>query len=48
MKERGASWLWVLEKNPDARRFYERHGFALTGEKEYEDDTEEFLLKMKR
>jgi len=48
VKERGASFLWVLEKNPDALRFYERHGFRLTGERELEEDTTEYLLKMQR
>lgn len=48
VKARGASWLWVLEKNPEARRFYERHGFALSGEKVLEEDTEEYLLRMER
>ena len=40
--------LWVLEKNPRAISFYERNGFRLTGEKKYEEDTEEYLLKMNR
>ncbi len=48
VKEREASFLWVLEKNPAALRFYERHGFLLTGEKELEEDTTEYLLKMKK
>ncbi|MDR3206721.1 MAG: GNAT family N-acetyltransferase [Oscillospiraceae bacterium] len=30
----GAAILWTLEDNPRARRFYEKHGFALTGERE--------------
>ena len=48
VQARGASWLWALEKNPDAIRFYERHGFALTGERVLEEDTEEYLLRMDR
>ena len=48
VQARGASWLWALEKNPDAIRFYERHGFALTGERVLEEDTEEYLLRMER
>ncbi len=48
-KERfAADSLWVLEKNPDAIRFYERHGFRLSGEKEFEEDTVEYLLRMVR
>lgn len=41
-----ASQLWVLEKNPRAIAFYQRHGFHLTEEKMPEDGTEEFLVKM--
>ena len=48
VQARGASWLWALEKNPDAICFYERHGFALTGERVLEEDTEEYLLRMER
>ncbi len=43
-----ADRLWVLEKNPDAIRFYGRHGFRLSGEKEFEEDTTEYLLRMVR
>lgn len=43
-----ASYLWVLEKNLNAIRFYERHGFHLTDEKIFEDDTTEYLIKMTR
>lgn len=40
--------LWVLEKNTRAISFYVKHGFHLTGEKKYEEDTTEYLVKMKR
>lgn len=40
--------LWVLEKNTDARRFYEKHGFALTGERILEEGTTEYILEMGR
>lgn len=39
-------WLWALEKNTRAIRFYERHGFCLTGEKVFEEGTTEYLVKM--
>jgi len=43
-----ARWLWALEKNERAIRFYQRHGFCLTGERMPEEDTEEYLVRMKR
>ncbi len=42
----GVTWLWALEKNTDAIRFYERHGFVLTDEKVFEEGTKEYLVKM--
>ena len=44
----GARWLWALEKNEGALRFYGRHGFAPTGERKFEDDTTEYLVKLER
>ena len=41
-------FLWVLEKNKRAMAFYQRHGFEVTNEKKYEEDTTEFLVCMKR
>lgn len=43
-----ADVLWALEKNVRGIRFYERHGFRATGEKIFEDDTTEYLIRMKR
>lgn len=40
--------LWVLEKNADAVRFYQRYGFALTGEKRLQEGTPEYIVEMKR
>lgn len=45
--ERGCKYLWVLEKNEDARRFYERYGFAPTGEKRLQEGTSEYIMEMK-
>lgn len=42
------NYLWVLEKNTKAIQFYERHGFVLTGEKQIEEGTTEFIVLMKR
>lgn len=44
--EKKAEFLWALEYNKRAIRFYERNGFALTGEKMIEDDIVP-LVKMK-
>ena len=44
----GANRLWVLEKNRNARAFYEKHGFLPTGEWTYEEGTPEKLLMLKR
>ncbi|MBP0973244.1 MAG: GNAT family N-acetyltransferase [Oscillospiraceae bacterium] len=47
VEELGANWLWALQYNTRGIAFYERHGFALTGEKMFEDDWVP-LLKMSR
>ena len=41
-------FLWVLEKNIRAIRFYQKHGFVITEEKQYEKGTTEYIVKMKR
>ena len=48
IREHSADHLWALEKNTRAIRFYERHGFAATGEKKPEDGTDEYLVLLKR
>lgn len=45
---KNADTLWVLEKNKKAISFYTRHGFALTKDKKYEEDTTELLVRMAR
>lgn len=42
------TFLWALEKNVRAIRFYERHGFHVTDEKKFEEDTTEYLVKLTR
>ena len=42
------SFLWAVEKNTDAIRFYEAHGFHLTDIKEFEEGTTEYLVMLKR
>ena len=46
--ERDANNLWALEKNIKAIAFYKRHGFNMTNEKKYEEDTTEFLVRMEK
>ena len=42
------SFLWAIEKNTDAIRFYERHGFHVTNMKKFEEGTTEYLIKLER
>ena len=48
IKEHNADHLWTLEKNAKAIRFYERHGFSVTGEKKPEEGTSEYLVLLKK
>ena len=45
---RGTDHLWALEKNIRGIAFYKRHGFAETGIRKPEEDTEEYLLLLRR
>ena len=40
-------WLWVLEKNEAAIRFYQKHGFRFTGERTLNEGTPEYKLRMR-
>jgi len=40
-------FLWAIEKNTDAIRFYLRHGFRLTEQKKFEEGTTEYLVMLK-
>ena len=46
VKEKGANFLWALEKNYRGIEFYRRHGFVPNGEKEFEEGTDEYLVKL--
>lgn len=48
VKRLDARWLWALEKNRRAIRFYERAGFHATGERKLEEGTPEYLTRMER
>ena len=41
-------YLWVLEKNTDAIRFYEANGFHITDNKKLEEGTPEYKVMMER
>ena len=40
--------LNIYQKNARAISFYQRHGFHLTGQKKFEEDTTEYLVKLER
>jgi len=42
------SFLWAVEKNVGAIRFYERHDFYPTDVRELEEGTTEYLVKLER
>lgn len=48
IKEHNANNLWALEKNVRAIRFYDRHGFRMTGDKKLEENTTEYLVRLER
>ena len=41
-------FLWALEKNTGAIRFYRAHGFQPTGERKPEEGTTEYLVRLER
>ena len=41
-------FLWAIEKNTGAIRFYEAHGFHRTDTKKLEEGTAEYLVRMER
>lgn len=48
IEQRGVTYLWALEKNERAIRFYKRHGFRVTEEKKFEEGTTEYLVRLER
>lgn len=48
LAQKQAAFLWALEKNVRAIRFYQRHGFRLTQERALEEGTTEYLVKLER
>ena len=47
-KEHDVNFLWVLEKNANAIRFYKAHGFRLTENRKLEEGTPEYKVLMER
>ena len=41
-------FLWAIEKNVEAIRFYERHDFHIAKNKKFEEGTTEYLVKLER
>ncbi|WP_026498183.1 GNAT family N-acetyltransferase [Butyrivibrio sp. WCD2001] len=41
-------FVWTLEKNVDAVRFYETHGFKLNGKRQPEEGTPEYIVMLER
>ena len=48
LTQKRAAFLWALEKNARAIRFYQRHGFRLTQERKLEEGTAEYLVKLEQ
>ncbi len=43
-----AKFVWTLEKNEDAIRFYEAHGFRLNGRRRLEEGAPEYIVMLER
>lgn len=48
IQNHGVSFLWALEKNVRAIRFYAGNGFLATGDRIFEEGTTEYLIKLER
>lgn len=48
VEELGANHLWALEKNTRAISFYNKNGFYLTGKRELEEGTTEYIVELRR
>ena len=46
--EHDARFLWVLEENTDAIKFYHDHGFQQKGKKQLEEGTTEYVVMLER
>lgn len=48
VRQMGCKYLWVLEKNIRAIKFYKEHGFLMSDERELVEGTKEYVVKMER
>ncbi len=48
IEQKNCSCLWVLDQNTGAKRFYEKYGFEITGLRQLEEGTTEYIVEMKR
>lgn len=46
VEEKGGRFLWVLEENRAALRFYQKQGFQLAGERKRAENFEAYALKL--
>lgn len=46
VRKKGVQYLWVLEKNTHAIKFYKTHGFKMSNERELVEGTNEHVVKM--
>ena len=46
--QKECKYLWVLEKNTRAIKFYKKHGFHVSDERELVEGTKEYVVKMER
>jgi len=48
VQEKGGKFLWAFERNDNALKFYQKHGFSVTQERKQAEDREEYAVKLVR